>query len=542
MKEDSKSKVGEESNSVNNKIEDVPPDSSSEIKNKNGAITTKIKSSKVRIRSAGEKIRHTLKIYKLKKKLAWIKNHVSEMGDRSQAVQIGPEEKKLQILLKELDMLKRFNMLGFDSDAINLLLGLYYMLEIINEEGKMAHFLANGTVPEEKKAASLESLLHEWWEKVELLPSYKERTAEKYQHLGTRVVIEKLYSKRKFVDPLNNIINEINEYIKKRDMDGVIKAVKKAEIFCEDLKRMAARPERREYSRPIRLDEPGKGKKSKPGMKKFIEEKIKNLNRIEKIRGEASTRTFFRLFFERYTLVAMVFPQENREEIERIVRLTRLYGENNILVPGIKEVIDNRIILQEDAGDTLLQKGFSGTGKEQKKGLLQKTVDILSKLRGISPGHTDARLGHDRMKWEMDFFLQHFVGNFYPEAGKTDILREKLYALVKKIKNITCFAHRDFHSRNILCHKGELYVVDFQDSLVASPYYDLVSFAFDSYLDLKTLREFLFREFEKRGHLLDYEQLHLTALQRNIKALGTFGYQVFVRKNLAYKKYINRTL
>ena len=278
-------------------------------------------------------------------------------------------------------------------------------------------------------------------------------------------------------------------------------------------------------------------------MKKFIAEKLKNVNRIEKIRGEASTRTFFRLFFDSYTLVAMVYPRDNPEEIERIVRLSSLYSEKNIFVPGIKEVIGNRVLIQEDAGDTLLQKAFFKAVKEEKKKLLQKTADILSKLSGISSARTDALLGHDRMKWEMDFFLKHFVGNFYPGVGTTGILREKLHILVEKIKNIGCFAHRDFHSRNILCHKGELFVVDFQDSLVAAPYYDLVSFAFDSYLDLKTLREYLFREFEKKkGHLVDDEQLYLTALQRNIKALGTFGYQVFVRKNLAYNKYINRTL
>ena len=40
----------------------------------------------------------------------------------------------------------------------------------------------------------------------------------------------------------------------------------------------------------------------------------------------------------------------------------------------------------------------------------------------------------------------------------------------------------------------------------------------------------------------DNEQFRLTALQRNIKALGTFGFQVVVRRHLSYKKYIHRTI
>jgi hypothetical protein len=68
----------------------------------------------------------------------------------------------------------------------------------------------------------------------------------------------------------------------------------------------------------------------------------------------------------------------------------------------------------------------------------------------------------------------------------------------------------------------------------------------DAYLDLKSLREFFLDSLTKRGKTIDVdinnEQFRLTALQRNIKALGTFGFQVMVRKNLAYKKYINRTI
>lgn len=228
-------------------------------------VPKQTKGGKEGLRAAGEKIRKTIRIYQMKKKLEWIKKHVLDNKKPGVKNHVGPEQKKLQILLKEIDMLKKFNMLGFDSDSINLLLGLYYMVETINEERQVKNVLANDSVLEEDKAASLESLLHEWWGRVELLPSYKERTAMKYHHLGTKVVVDKLYSKPKFVEPLNNIINEINEYITKRDIDGLTKAVKKADLFCEEIKKMASRPEKRRYTGPIRKEDIEKEKKKNHG-------------------------------------------------------------------------------------------------------------------------------------------------------------------------------------------------------------------------------------------------------------------------------------
>ena len=218
-----------------------------------GQIKVKNKSSKS-IRTAGKKIEKSIKIFQLKKRLDWIKNNILKKEKVSQKYLIGTEEKKLKILLKELEMLKKFNMLGFDSDAINLIIGLYYMVEMINDEDKITNFLAADSIPEKEKVAMLEVMLREWWGRVKLLPSYKERISKKYEHMGTKVVVYKLYSNQKFVNPLNKIINEINKNIKKRNIEGLINTVKKAELFCEEIKKMAGRPKKRKYSDSTVID------------------------------------------------------------------------------------------------------------------------------------------------------------------------------------------------------------------------------------------------------------------------------------------------
>jgi len=261
---------------------------------------------------------------------------------------------------------------------------------------------------------------------------------------------------------------------------------------------------------------------------------------IKKLRGEASNRNFYRVYHGSYSSVAMVYPAPAAEEIQRICRLTDVYRRQGLNVPQIRAVLGDRVILQEDLGDTLVQKTFSQASPGEKDRLLHRVADILAALKTIDRDHTGAVLDAARMKWEMDFFITHFAPHFL--TAPTGPLQEHVHAVVDAMAPIDTFAHRDFHSRNMLWYKNGIYLVDYQDSLVGPAYYDLVSFAFDAYLDLKHRRALLLKLVRQRGIMVDEELYYLAALQRNIKALGTFGFQVTVKKNLAYKKYIKRTV
>jgi aminoglycoside/choline kinase family phosphotransferase len=173
--------------------------------------------------------------------------------------------------------------------------------------------------------------------------------------------------------------------------------------------------------------------------------------------------------------------------------------------------------------------------------MLKIIAQIISKLHQISINNTSSVLNKKRLKWEMDFFIKHYIQNNISETNK-DRLRANLYTIVDNISDEKFFCHRDFHSRNMHIYNDNIYLIDFQDSLQGSYLYDIVSFANDSYLDLGKLRPYFFSQLENQNIKIDKKQLNLTALQRNIKALGTFGYQINIRKNLSYKKYIGRTL
>ena len=78
--------------------------------------------------------------------------------------------------------------------------------------------------------------------------------------------------------------------------------------------------------------------------------------------------------------------------------------------------------------------------------------------------------------------------------------------------------------------------------------YDLVSLLRDSYVDLAehTVSELIAYFLALKGVAgedLDFRRrFDVMALQRNLKALGTFGYQTTARRNPVYIQYIPRTL
>ena len=131
-------------------------------------------------------------------------------------------------------------------------------------------------------------------------------------------------------------------------------------------------------------------------------------------------------------------------------------------------------------------------------------------------------------------------------------LREEWARIVEELAaepRVLC--HRDYHSRNLMWHDDTLYVIDFQDARMGPDTYDLVSLLRDSYVDLPDAAV---------DDLIDYfvvlargnaaapsdpefrRRFDLMALQRNLKALGTFGYQTTTRSNPVYMQYVPRTL
>jgi aminoglycoside/choline kinase family phosphotransferase len=103
-----------------------------------------------------------------------------------------------------------------------------------------------------------------------------------------------------------------------------------------------------------------------------------------------------------------------------------------------------------------------------------------------------------------------------------------------------------------MLHEGGLFIIDFQDARMGPDTYDLVSLLRDSYVDLDSrqvdelIAYFLALKYDSSVSTADAAEFRrrfdLMALQRNLKALGTFGYMTVARGNPVYIQYIPRTL
>ena len=159
----------------------------------------------------------------------------------------------------------------------------------------------------------------------------------------------------------------------------------------------------------------------------------------------------------------------------------------------------------------------------------------------------------EKLTWELRFFTKHFL-EAYRGATLSDATREALseeYAAIadELAAEPRVLCHRDYHSRNLMLHDGRLYIIDFQDARMGPDTYDLVSLLRDSYVDFSEqqvealIAFFLAKRGASAAEDADFQRrFDLMALQRNLKALGTFGFQTTSRGNPVYIQYIPRTL
>jgi aminoglycoside/choline kinase family phosphotransferase len=222
------------------------------------------------------------------------------------------------------------------------------------------------------------------------------------------------------------------------------------------------------------------------------------------------------------------------------------------------------IIALQDLGDVTLQAHLGAATPAEHAALYREAVGLIATLqrRGAElagPGYVPYGIAFDveKLTWELNFFLKHFL-EAYRGATFTDVARAALAVEFAAIAGelaaeprVLC--HRDYHSRNLMLHDGQLYIIDFQDTRMGPDTYDLVSLLRDSYVDLtdsqvdELIAYFLALRGQGAGAGAGDGQLFRTrfdvmALQRNLKALGTFGFQAATRVNPVYIQYIPRTL
>jgi aminoglycoside/choline kinase family phosphotransferase len=288
--------------------------------------------------------------------------------------------------------------------------------------------------------------------------------------------------------------------------------------------------------------------------------------RVVPLTGDASDRRYFRLITgDGRSSVLALYAQPFEFETLPFVNVARLFQAVPLPIPEILDHADDLgVLLLQDLGDVTLQAHLGAAVPTEHASLYREAVSFLVRLqkRGrelASPAFIPFGVAFDpeKLRWELDFFVKHFVESYRGvrlPAGIRKALTEEWAPIIDELASeprVLC--HRDYHSRNLMFIEGRLYIIDFQDARMGPDTYDLVSLLRDSYLDLpeETVDE-LVSHFLSLGSaegaptVADQQEFRrrfdLMALQRNLKALGTFGFQTAARGNPVYIQYIPRTL
>ena len=218
------------------------------------------------------------------------------------------------------------------------------------------------------------------------------------------------------------------------------------------------------------------------------------------------------------------------------------------------------IVALQDLGDVTLQAHLGASSIAEHAALYRQAVALIERLqrRGAeleSERHAPYQVAFDieKLLWELEFFVRHFVeayrGVALSQAERAALSTEWLAIVQELADDPRVLCHRDYHSRNLMLHDGSLYIIDFQDARMGPDTYDLASLLRDSYVDIadRDLDELIAYFLALSGREPDgagefRRRFDLMALQRNLKALGTFGYQTATRLNPVYIQYIPRTL
>ena len=282
--------------------------------------------------------------------------------------------------------------------------------------------------------------------------------------------------------------------------------------------------------------------------------------RLQELPGDASTRRYVRVIPPSgRSRMLFVHPEPIDPESLLFLSVGRLLVQMGIRVPAVEGcAADLGIVELEDLGDRTLQRFLVSATPDERAERYREAVEIIATMqrRGQeleSAEYAPFRLAFDvdKLMWELDFFVDHFLvaarGATLAAEQRAE-LRDEFRPLATELAGEPrVFCHRDYHSRNLMVFENHLYVIDFQDARMGPDTYDLASLLRDSYVDNSpTLVETLIDEYLRLAETRDAagfrRRFDIMSVQRQLKALGTFGYQSAIAGTTRYEEDVPRTL
>lgn len=256
---------------------------------------------------------------------------------------------------------------------------------------------------------------------------------------------------------------------------------------------------------------------------------------IKEIAGDASFRKYYRVFLnDKHNMVLMDAPPK-LEDTAPFIKVDEILRHNHFLAPKIFAADEeNGFLLLEDFGDLSYSKALNNLqGKDlevKELELYQKATDVLIDLHKVNNIHNlpfyDETLLMREVMLFIDWYLPYIAQSPATEAQILEF-KNQWSELFKQLSNDKILVLRDYHADNLFLVNDKVGLLDFQDAVLGSRAYDLVSLLEDarrnvSGLTVKNMIEYYAKNSKcSESHFItDYQIL---SLQRNIKIIGIFS-------------------
>ena len=264
-----------------------------------------------------------------------------------------------------------------------------------------------------------------------------------------------------------------------------------------------------------------------------------NLNKLKKLSGDASFRSFYRKKNFDQTSIFVYCKKQKKNNLLIYNAINNLLIKKKILAPKlISNKYNKNIIEIEDFGDLTIFK-LLRKKKVNQMYYYKKIILLLKKFQKIKTNklktflNTEYKIpnySNKKLINEANLFLQWYSPKFLKNKNIEKKKISKIFnnLLNKLIYKKKVFIHRDFHVSNIMMTKNGLALIDNQDAVFGNIAYDLASLIDDvRHKTNKKLKDKIFNEFIKANKSLDKDKFkndfEILSVLRNLKIIGIFS-------------------
>ena len=288
-------------------------------------------------------------------------------------------------------------------------------------------------------------------------------------------------------------------------------------------------------------------------LNKFIKSNNILNNDMHLIETDASFRKYYRISGNN-TLI-MDAPYEKGESVKSFHLIDKILLEMGISAPAIHSIDENNgFILLEDLGDQIFSRILND---ENEYALYQNAIGVLAHIYLESNEKKFNKkeipfYSIDKLLEESNLFCDWFMEK-HCQIKLTNKEKLEYQEILKKIfKGIdstnSSLVLRDYHVDNLILLKdrkgiNQVGVIDFQDAVIGSNIYDLVSLLEDVRRPITMeLKEKLIEEYI---HITKYDpkrllqEMRFFSIQRNLKIIGIFSRLKYRDQKPKYMELIN---